>query len=202
MKNIFLSAVLGTSLIACNDATVIHGTPDMSTHGTPEDLVMTGTPDDLSMMNTGSPDMTKCTTPGTLHQPNLDAGTAQIFCPFSGTGGGKDVYCNYGTEHCCEPSTGTAACSPIATACPAGDTDWQCQSPGDCSGGEQCCGTGTLNVNANPSCANFATGFHGTHCAATCQATEIVMCVKDSQCANGMTCTPFSTKGAQVGGCH
>jgi hypothetical protein len=168
---------------------------------TPDDMAMSQMQgDDLAMMQGGGDDMASmCSTPGTLHPPKM--GMPTIYCPFSGVMGGKPQYCTAGTQHCCEPATGTAACQPSAMACAVGDTDWQCQDPvADCPRGEQCCGSGKLVVNANPMCANYASGFHGTHCAANCAANEIRMCTSDAECG-GKTCIPFKTKGAQVGGC-
>jgi hypothetical protein len=96
---------------------------------------------------------------------------------------------------------GTSTCDPAAMACAAGDVDWQCQDPTDCGAGKQCCGVGTFEQAPDPMCANSAKGFTGTHCAATCAATEIVMCTSDAECG-GKKCTPFSTHGAQVGACE
>ncbi len=141
-----------------------------------------------------------CKTPTTLHPPFADAGTKTLYCPFSGTDGGKNDYCDSSSEHCCEPQSGTAACTAKATACANNDTDWQCEDPSDCGSGMQCCGKGTLVKNPDPQCANYATGFTGTYCAATCASGEITICTADSQCG-GQTCLPFGAKGNQVGGC-
>ena len=158
---------------------------------------------DTGPSDTGTADAGPCTAPGTLHPPHPDAGTANLFCPFSNPDGGASLYCNSGTQHCCEPTSGTAACQPTATACGTTDTDWQCEDPGvDCPTGSMCCGTGTLVINTDPrGCANYASGFHGTHCSTTCTAAEIRMCTSDGECATGQHCIPFKTKGNQVGGC-
>ncbi len=141
----------------------------------------------------------KCSTPGTLHAPKQGE-TKTIYCPFSGM---PNIYCTKQTEHCCEPGSGTSTCKPIASTCGASDTDWQCQDPSDCPNGQVCCSNdmAVLNINADTNCANFANGFKGTHCAASCLATEITMCTADAACG-AKKCTPFNTKGAQVGGCH
>lgn len=145
-----------------------------------------------------------CSPPSKLIPPKTDAGAATLYCPFSGADGGPNVDCNPSTEHCCEPKMGEALCEPTATACAdAKATDWHCEDPiADCPQGQVCCGTGTLMKNPDPTCANFASGFKGTHCAAACTPTEIEMCTDDAECGAGKTCLPFRTKGAQVGGCN
>lgn len=207
---------LSAGLLACGPDTTVTDVPVVDT-GTdvvhPMDVVHdTGnTPDtgsdvpqamDVPATDTGV-DAGPCTTPGTLHPPRADGGTANLFCPFSNPDGGASLYCNSGTEHCCEPTSGTAMCSPTATACAAGDTDWQCEDPGaDCPAGSMCCGTGTVMINTDPrGCANFASGFHGTHCATSCTTMEIRMCTSDGECGTGQHCIPFKAKGNQVGGC-
>ena len=164
-------------------------TSDLTMDNTQPDLV------DTTMMNT-NPDM-MCSPPSTLHPPK--AGKTSLYCPFSGT---PAIYCALG-QHCCEPSSGTSTCDPIATPCPAGDTDWQCEdATADCTAGQVCCGTGMLVINTNPQCNNFASGFTGTHCAASCMASEIQMCTSNGECPAGKTCQPFKTKGSSVGGCQ
>jgi hypothetical protein len=90
---------------------------------------------------------------------------------------------------------------PSGTPCGATDTDWQCEDPvADCPQGQVCCGIGTFMQSADPSCANDAKGFKGTHCADSCGAGEIVMCTDDAECG-GKTCKPMYTNGNQVGAC-
>jgi hypothetical protein len=151
----------------------------------------------------GAGGMAPCKNPTKLHPPNADAGLSTIFCPFSGVDGGKNDYCDHGVEHCCEPKMGTAACQPAATACAMGDTDWNCEDPSDCGQGMVCCSnTGaSIGISPDPNCANFAHKFNGTHCAASCQATEITICTADGECGGGQTCIPFGSKGNQIGGC-
>ncbi len=141
----------------------------------------------------------QCKTPGMLHPPKMGA-TDTIYCPFSGT---PNVSCTKVAQHCCEPTSGMSKCIDAKTACGAGDTDWTCQDPTDCPQGQKCCSNdgATLVVNPNMNCANYATQFHGTVCAASCAATQITMCTDDMACG-GKKCTAFNTKGAQVGGCH
>ena len=145
-----------------------------------------------------------CKTPTTLHPPKSGT-TDNIYCPFSGADGGKNDYCASGSEHCCEPkATGSVStCQPLSQPCDTGDTDWQCQDPvADCPTGQKCCGTGTVVKNSDPTCANYAQGFMGTHCAQSCDLGEVEMCTSDSECTAPKTCLPFGTKGAQVGACY
>ena len=159
--------------------------------------------DDMAMMQQMNPaDMAmKCSAPAKLYPPKQGVAKS-LYCPFSGAMGMKAQYCQGGTEHCCEPKTGQADCQALATACPNGDTDWQCEDPvADCPKGQQCCASGTLVINPDQSCANYATGFHGTHCAANCAGNEIQICTSTGECS-GKTCIPFKAKGNSVGGCH
>jgi len=144
-----------------------------------------------------------CSTPSTLHAPSMTS-PANVYCPFGmPPDGGHSLYCEASSQHCCEPLSGAGTCNPTATPCGATDLDWGCQDPGaDCSGSMHCCGTGTLVLATSASCANYASHFTGTHCAASCQAgTEITMCTNDTECPTGQHCIPFRTHGAQVGGC-
>jgi hypothetical protein len=137
--------------------------------------------------------------------PPPDAGPT-IYCPFSAVDGGGNKSCTAVTQHCCE-ALGTSSCDPIANACPATDTDWQCQDPiADCPNAQApvCCAVGaTLVASIDPNCGNYATGFQGAACVPTggC-ANGITMCTSDLECPNNQTCTPFGAQGAQVGGCH
>jgi hypothetical protein len=144
----------------------------------------------------------QCSKISTLHPPNADAGTQTLYCPFSGVDGGSNDYCDTATEHCCEPKSGTASCTAKATPCASGDTDWQCEDPSECGSGMQCCGKGTMVKSTDANCGNYATGFTGTYCAASCAAGDIQMCTSDGECTSPQTCLPFNTKGNQVGGCY
>lgn len=166
------------------------------------DLTSSMNNDDLSMssmddltMSGGNPDLTPCKGPSMLY-PEMVKG--KFYCPFGKTDAGS-LYCTAGVTHCCEPAAGTSSCDPVATPCGGGDTDWLCEEAGDCPAQMVCCGSGTLVQDMV--CGSYATGFHGTHCAATCVAGEIQMCTATAQCSNNKTCIPFRTKGNQVGGC-
>ncbi|MCC6898449.1 MAG: hypothetical protein IT377_05710 [Polyangiaceae bacterium] len=146
-----------------------------------------------------------CKTPTKLHPPKSDAGTSNIYCPFSGADGGMNDYCASGSEHCCEPKAygSVSKCQPLSQPCATGDTDWQCQDPvADCPTGQKCCGSGTVVKNTDPLCANYATGFTGTKCASSCGSDEVEICTANAQCAPPKTCLPFGAKGAQVGACY
>jgi hypothetical protein len=202
-----LRLMLALTLVGCGGGTtgqhVNSTSPDLAVvhdfamgGNNPGDMAQ-GNPGDDGGGGGGGGDMAMCKPPSTLHPPQM--GKPSIYCPFSGMNGGKAIYCMQGMQHCCEPSQGTAMCDPIATACPAGNTDWQCEDPTDCANGQHCCGSGTV-VIAPPGCQNFGSKFTGTHCAASCAANEITMCTSDGECG-GKTCTPFETKGNQVGAC-
>jgi hypothetical protein len=197
MRLLLIGTLLG-ALAACGGGSSGNPVHDLST--TSPDLSMPGSMNDLTMSmatddsgTVGVADMTICSKVSTLHPPTKN----ELFCPFGGDAG----HCASGSQHCCEPAMGTSTCDPLATPCPAGQTDWQCEDPADCAMGMVCCGSGTLVKSPDPNCGNYATGFHATHCAATCMANEIKMCTSTGECSNGLTCVPFRTKGNQVGGC-
>lgn len=192
----------GTSAVTTSAATTggLGGAAATSTSAADSSSASTGGSSSASSGTGVAP----CSPPSKLIPPKADAGAQTLYCPFSGADGGPNVDCNPGTEHCCEPKMGEALCEPTATPCADPKaTDWHCEDPiADCPTGQVCCGTGTLMKNTDPMCANFASGFKGTHCAASCTATEIEMCTDDAECGAGKTCLPFRTKGAQVGGCN
>ncbi len=136
-----------------------------------------------------------------------------FYCPFSKTDAGKAEYCTSGTEHCCEPSSGTATCLPSATTCGATtDTDWECEGTPDCAGhaGTICCGTGALKTQAaQPGCGadggtvpsyTYVDGFTKATCVAPAACTTFQICAEQSDCSSG-TCTPIKPKGNDIGYC-
>jgi hypothetical protein len=199
------SAIVVTAAAACTQKVGGSGSSTSSPASGPSTTTGGGSTSTTGMGGAGtggSGTGGKCSTPGTLHPPMM--GTMEtIYCPFSGMNGGKNIYCTKLTQHCCEPFSGTSKCVDIKTACDAGNTDWTCQDPSDCPMGQKCCSNdgATLVVNPDVNCANYATMFKGTVCAASCAATQITMCTDDAACGS-KKCTPFNTKGAQVGGCH
>jgi hypothetical protein len=204
MRSTISASLLAGCLVACGSNT----TPppparDLAMSSNLPDLSMTTQPDDLTMMSSddsgGGPgvDMVQCDSPTKLFPPKKPG---DLYCPFGKTDAGS-LYCTGGTTHCCEPAQGMSACVAEATPCAMGDTDWVCEDPADCPAQMVCCGSGTLVQTGNPMCGNYATGFHGTHCAASCMPNEIQMCTSNGECSNGKNCIPFGTKGNQVGGC-
>lgn len=103
-----------------------------------------------------------CKTPTKLHPPKADAGTSNIYCPFSGADGGMNDYCASGSEHCCEPKAfgSVSKCQALSQPCATGDTDWQCQDPvADCPTGQKCCGSG--GEKHRPALRELRYGVHG-----------------------------------------
>ncbi len=197
-----LLAALAALFGACGTGTTNPTIRDLAMSSSQPDLTMAMSQDDLAMMssddggsNPGA-DMVQCDTPTKLFPPKKPG---DLYCPFGKTDAGS-LYCTGGTTHCCEPSTGSSTCVAEATPCANGDTDWVCDDPSDCPAQMVCCAMATLVQTGNPMCGNYATGFHATHCAASCMQNEIEMCTSDGECG-GKKCIPFGTKGNQVGGC-
>jgi hypothetical protein len=136
-----------------------------------------------------------------------------FYCPFSKVDGGSIEYCTGGTEHCCEPSTGTSSCEPIATQCGTGNTDWQCEGTPDCASmpGTICCGTGHVAQQAaQPGCGPdggtlpafpYVSGFTGSSCMTPSACTTFQICSQTTECSTG-TCTPIRPKGNDIGYCN
>ncbi|AKV00744.1 hypothetical protein AKJ09_07407 [Labilithrix luteola] len=145
-----------------------------------------------------------CGTPATLHPPKADGG---IYCPYSASDGGKNLYCPT-TDQCCESAKGgsPSTCVTKGSACPtASATVWECESPLDCPGmGMQCCAHGGTKASVTvqqDTCGPYLSKFDGTRCASSCGAGELVVCEAPSDCATG-TCTAVKPKGNDIGVCH
>lgn len=145
------------------------------------------------------------------HQPLADAGvgSATIYCPFSGVDGGDNIYCDNTTQHCCDPSMGTATCNAITDECASTEMDWQCQGPTDCdvsdAGTPICCAAGgsieTGTMMNGVQCENKgSSAIKATKCAASC-AGGLTLCTQDSDCPSSMHCIAFERYAAIVGGC-
>jgi hypothetical protein len=203
MPRAIIAFLFAGTLVACGNGTMNTTQHDLAMSGNQPDLTMSMQMDDMSMMSSDDSgsgpgvDMVQCDTPSKLFPPKKPG---DLYCPFGKTDAGS-LYCTGGTTHCCEPSMGTSTCEPEATPCAQGDTDWVCDDPSDCGAQMVCCAMATLVQTGNPMCGNYATGFHATHCAASCAQGEIQMCTSNGECSNGMTCIPFKAKGNQVGGC-
>lgn len=142
-----------------------------------------------------------CGTAATLH-PDTDGG---IYCPFSAVDGGKNIFCA-DTEQCCESAKGGAASSCVAkgSACPStNDTVWECESPANCPSGQVCCAAGSTAAVTigDDTCGPYLSKFSKTHCAASCTATELTVCEKQSECTTG-TCTAVKPKANAIGVCR
>lgn len=145
----------------------------------------------------------ECGTAAKLFPPKPDGG---MFCKFSGTDGGKDIYCAT-TDTCCEaPSGSTSTCVNGKTdMCPiAKSTPWQCLDPADCPQGQKCCAYGTnggaVTVGSDV-CGPYLSKFAGTKCAASCGTGELVVCEEQSECQTG-TCTAVKPKANDIGVCN
>jgi hypothetical protein len=199
---------------ACSDDTTT-GTPSITPDGSKGDGGGAG--DDGSATEDGSKkDGTTteagkdCGAPPGLHN-TPDAG---IYCPFQADAGpdGGSRYCpQLVGEHCCmygATSGKASSCNTVATPCEgdvdAGGADFECDEPSDCPAATKCCLRGT--VKKDPVCFNFGSLIKGSHCAATCPAGELTMCATQAECAGvgapgGPTCSPFDTKGKELGAC-
>ena len=141
-----------------------------------------------------------CGRPATLHPPTPDGG---IFCPFSATDGGKNIYCPT-ADQCCASAKGgpPSTCVLKGSACPnPNDTVWQCEDPSDCPGQKCCAHGGDAGVTVKvDTCGSYLSKFAGTRCAASCGADELVVCEAQSACSTG-TCTAVNPKGNDIGVC-
>lgn len=146
-----------------------------------------------------------CGKPAKLFPEPADGG---MFCPFSGTNGGKDIYCGR-TDTCCQPpksaNTASTCVSGKTTTCPTpSSTAWECEGPLDCAGGQVCCayGNGAPVALSTDTCGPYLSKFEGTKCEATCAAGELAVCSQASECPNGKTCTAVKPKGNDIGVCN
>jgi hypothetical protein len=171
------------------------GSMTTTTSGDDSGSTTTTTGDDTGT-TTGTTDA--CKPPGKLYPPK--AGATDFYCPFGSKEAGTN-YCKNGTEHCCEPATGTSTCEASGTACATGDTDWQCDDASECGSGMVCCAAATWHAGA-AGCENYVSGFKGSHCAASCATGEITICQQATSCSGGTTCTPTAIKGNSVGVCQ
>jgi hypothetical protein len=114
---------------------------------------------------------------------SLDAGVDQIRC--------GDAVCSLGSEVCCVEPGSSALCTAL-NDCPY--EMFECSSALNC-------GDGTNYV-----CCDFggeAFGGPGSSCGAEspsyCTALGgVVLCTSDSECPNGMTCTPSPIAGMRM----
>jgi hypothetical protein len=142
-----------------------------------------------------------CGAAPTLH-PTPSAG---VFCPFQATDAGPNCAATPG-EHCCiypKAASKPATCNTLAQGCDvdidAGGSDFECDEPADCVGGQICCMDG--KAVKDPACYYFGSLVRQTKCrAGGCNTGELTVCSAQSQCATG-TCTALDTKGKELGVC-
>jgi hypothetical protein len=141
-----------------------------------------------------------CGAAPTLH-PSPSAG---VFCPFQA----NDASINCPTtpgEHCCiypKAANKPATCNTLIQGCDteidAGGSDFECDEPADCVGGQVCCMDG--KALKDPACYYFGSLVRQTKCRTTCATGELTVCSAQAQCTTG-TCTPMDTKGKELGVC-
>jgi hypothetical protein len=147
------------------------------------------------------PDAAKdCGTAPTLH-PTPSAG---VFCPFQANDASVSCPTTPG-EHCCiypKAANKPATCNTLIQGCDseidAGGSDFECDEPADCIGGQVCCMDG--KALKDPACYYFGSLVRTTKCRAACNTGELTVCSAQAQCATG-TCTPMDTKGKELGVC-
>ena len=133
-------------------------------------------------------------------------GDGGLFCPFSSTDGGKNLYCTSGSQECCvtPQSAGTpSTCETRDAGCPvANSTILECGHPEDCNGGKCCAwsSTGSLAFLQDV-CGPYLSKFTGTRCEASCGAGELTVCGGDQDCTGGATCVAVKPKGNNTGVC-
>lgn len=137
-----------------------------------------------------------------LHPPAAGEG---VFCPGTGDAGGG-APCATGQLCCDTPKGSTPASSCIAggstcpTTSPKSGSSWECDAPAQCGTGKVCCGEGTPKLRTGCTYEEVFPAA-GSKCAASCGATEYVICEAAGDCPAGKTCTPIKTGGKQVGYC-
>ena len=136
------------------------------------------------------------------HPPKLlDASAVGLHCP-NLTEGGAPGTCAAG-EHCCEQSSAAGVPSTCASSCADVDAeaDWACQDPSQCGSGLACCGKGIVKTLAGCTFPEVSK-FTGTRCAASCAASEFVVCEQSSECPSGQTCRAAKARGGELGICR
>jgi hypothetical protein len=139
------------------------------------------------------------------HTPHLHSadGTKGPYCPFQVAGASSSCAA---AQHCCTPgeSGSVSTCAPSGCAFAAGSdagADFQCDSKTECAAGRVCCLIGEVKPTSTAGCSDLV-GEHvrGTVCRTSCATAEPVVCAQATDCAQGV-CTPFSTKGKDLGFC-
>jgi hypothetical protein len=216
----------GVSAVACSSSSGGGGTitpqkdgssPGDSSQPTPE----TGS-QDTNVPPTDSPagdaGSDACGDTPTLHPGTVGGG---IYCPFGPDSG--TLYCGAadGGEAadpiCCisgqvgssyPPSICGASVSGCGFQADAGNTTVQCEDPAtDCPAANVCCGKAESNKTPTPymTCGyDKLSDWESTTCvpAATgCAAGDFQLCTSNAECTAPATCTPFKSKGLDLGWC-
>lgn len=129
-------------------------------------------------------------------------GDGGVYCPFSASDGGRNVFCASGDQQCCvtpESAGSPSTCQDRGTDCPvANSTLFECQHPEDCDQGV-CCAGAQVGKDV---CNFFLKKFTGTKCRDACQAGELQVCGREKDCEDGQTCDGVKAKGSTLGICQ
>jgi hypothetical protein len=140
---------------------------------------------------------------GKAPQLEFEDGGTGPYCPFH-DGGSPEAGRNCAAgESCCHPNnTDPETCSATCTE-PDGGATFQCDTKAECPAGQFCYMNGT--VQSDPVCLTlFGSKVKGTSChASPALAGEVEICSASGECQTAsQTCSPFSTKGRNLGYCH
>jgi hypothetical protein len=136
-------------------------------------------------------------------------GTKGPYCPFQASGA---VSTCAAKQHCCESSQSGSVSTCSATSCTfavapdaghagGGGADFECDSKTECPQGQVCCLLGEVKPTSTPGCTDLVgVNVRGTACRTSCGTAEPAICAQQSDCSQG-TCTPFATKGKDLGFC-
>jgi hypothetical protein len=222
MKLTKIALMLGSG-VAVIAAGILSGACSSSSGGsgtTTQDSGMTMTEDSSMAAEDAGTDA--CGNSPSLHPTSLEAGGG-VYCPFGGPASETTLYCGAGDaaadKFCCisgevgttyPPSVCQASCSFTATS---GNTTIQCEDPAtDCPTGNICCGGAEKTIALDTSCSYYKlSDWVYTKCEATaaCAGTatapatgaEFQLCTGPTECPAGKTCTPFKSKGVDLGFC-
>lgn len=165
-----------------------------------------GSGGDAQAKDSGTADAAKeCGTAPALHTTPTEG----VFCPFQADSGAADASAACPStpgEHCCiypKAANKPATCNTVAQGCDgeidAGGSDFACDEPADCVGGQVCCLDGI--ALKDPVCYYFGSKVRQTKCRiGGCNAGELTVCSAQADCATG-TCTAMDTKGKELGVC-
>jgi hypothetical protein len=212
IAGVVVGSTAGTIVVACSSDNSTGTTTGTTTHETTSNTTTSGTGGTTTTSSTGNTTTSSCQSDPHLH--GADAGS--IYCGFDDAG--NNFSCPTGMQCCIGGSIGGGnfapdECAPWGTACmnPANKgLAVPCEQPADCAandGGASsvCCLMGTTPALV-PGCDSNdykASGGTGTQCVSgtTCGAGNAQLCLNQSDCPSGMTCTAFRWKIIQMGFC-